>query len=100
MDERLGLKDGDFATILQHISKFSAINKAVIFGSRAKGTYKPGSDVDLAVWVSDNLSILELSGELNDETLLPYNFDIVDYATIDNTDLCDHINRVGLVIFP
>jgi len=49
-DNRFGFKPGDLETIVQTLSKFPEIKKAVIFGSRAKGTYQAGSDVDIAVW--------------------------------------------------
>lgn len=45
-----GLRETDLEYIRTALSRFVEIEKAAIFGSRAKGTYKPGSDEDLAVW--------------------------------------------------
>jgi predicted nucleotidyltransferase len=98
-DIKLGLKPGDLETIVQTLSKFPEIKKAVIFGSRAKGDFQAGSDVDIAVWAIGNEPIGQLSGVLNDETLLPYKFDIINYDTINNQELKDHINRTGVEIY-
>ena len=69
-------------------------------GSRAKGTYRPGSDIDLTLKGAGlNLKILNrISNEL-DELLLPYSFDVSIYSQIENRDLIDHIQRVGVVIY-
>lgn len=99
MNNKLGFKQDDLSIIVQIISKFPEIKRAVIFGSRAKGNYKAGSDTDIAVWAIDNDSILRLSGILNDETLLPYKFDLLNYNTTNNTDLKEHIDRVGIEIY-
>lgn len=48
-----GLRDEDLDNIIATIQQFSEIEKAAIFGSRAKGNYKPGSDVDIAIWGND-----------------------------------------------
>ena|SRR5258707_14105300 len=98
-DSKLGLKPGDLETIVQTLSRFPEIKKAIIFGSRAKGNYQAGSDVDIAVWATSHESIGQLSGILNDETLLPYKFDIINYDTINNRELKDHINRTGVEIY-
>jgi predicted nucleotidyltransferase len=94
-----GFKSGDLETIVQVLSKFPEVKKAVIFGSRAKGNYQQGSDTDMAIWAINNDKVLELSGTLNDETLLPYKFDVLNYDKIDNEELKEHINRVGIEIY-
>ena len=48
-----GLRDKDLDNIIKTMQQFSEIKKAAIFGSRAKGNYKPGSDVDIAIWGND-----------------------------------------------
>lgn len=79
-----------------------AIHRAVIFGSRAMGNYKPGSDVDLAIFctANDEETALQLSVVLNQELPLPYRFDVVPYNTIDNPGLREHIDRYGIQIYP
>jgi len=100
MTDQLGLKSDDLFVITQTIAAIPGITKAVVFGSRAKGNYKNGSDIDLAVWATDNDKVLQLSGMLNDETLLPYKFDVLNYETIHSIELKEHIDRVGVDIYP
>jgi len=95
----LGFKNGDLETIVQTISKFPEIKRAVIFGSRAKGSYRAGSDVDIAVWAINNDVTGQLSGILNDEILLPYKFDVLNYDKIDNEELKEQIKQAGIEIY-
>jgi len=99
-DNDFGFKLGDLNAIVGAISKFPDITKAVIFGSRAKGTYKPGSDVDIVVWSASDESTRQLSGILNDETLLPYKFDVVNYDQTDNQNLRAQIMATAVNIYP
>jgi predicted nucleotidyltransferase len=96
-----GLKEFDLEYIIKKISEFSEIEKAVIFGSRAKGNYKPGSDIDIAIMGEKiNFDVLsKLHSILEDEGPLPYLFDIVDYTHLEHEDLKSHIDRVGKVIY-
>jgi len=94
-----GFKHGDLETIIQTISKFPEIKRAVIFGSRAKGNYQAGSDADIAIWTINDGIVWQLSGILNDETLLPYKFDILNYDKIENPELKEQINQTGLEIY-
>ena len=98
-NKRFGFKNGDLETILQILSKFPGIKRAVIFGSRARGNYQSGSDADIAVWIVDDDSISQLSGILNDEILLPYKFDVLNYDKIDNTELKKQIDQTGIEIY-
>lgn len=76
------------------------IEEVMIFGSRAKGTFSEGSDIDLAVkGKSITLgTILDLRSRIDMLELL-YTFDIHDYYHITNKDLLAHINRVGKVLW-
>lgn len=76
------------------------IEKALLFGSRAMGTAKPGSDVDIAIMGSkaslqDSLRVASLL----EETTLPYTFDIIAYNTITHPDVLLHIQQYGKIIF-
>ena len=96
-----GLRDSDIVHITDAISQFDEISEVLLFGSRAKGNYKIGSDVDLAI-EGDRVTptmVLELSDCLNEEKPLPYFFDVIQYETIDELRLVEHIDRVGIVIF-
>jgi predicted nucleotidyltransferase len=96
-----GLSKEDIETINMVISKRREVEQALIFGSRAKGNYKNGSDVDI-VLKGKNITrdtILSISGELNDETIMPFQFDILNFSTIKNEELIEHIKRVGELIY-
>jgi predicted nucleotidyltransferase len=97
-----GLSENDLAAMTDVLSQFSSVYQALIFGSRAKGNYKPGSDVDLVV-KGDSLSfddITRIGYLLNEETMMPYRFDVLHYETITAPELVDHIDRVGVPIYP
>ena len=87
--------------IEQVITSFQEIEKAIIFGSRAKGNYKPGSDVDIALMgnavTSDTAG--KLADQLNEETPLPFYFDVLDFRSIENVKLKEHIERAGQLLF-
>jgi uncharacterized protein len=71
-----------------------------VFGSRAKGTHTPRSDVDLAVWGDvDALRAETISAEL-DELPLPYRFDVKPFDSIQLPDFREHVERVGILIYP
>ena len=80
--------------------RYQQISEVVLYGSRAKGNYRSGSDIDLSMKGNQlNLKILnKISNEL-DDLLLPYMIDLSIYSQIENQDLLDHINRVGQVIY-
>jgi predicted nucleotidyltransferase len=96
-----GLTDSDLEIIRTLLKKYPSVKEAIIFGSRAKGTNRPGSDVDIALKGEEPLTevILQISTYLNQESLLPYQFDIVDYTASDNEELIHHIDRVGKSIY-
>ena len=96
-----GLRDDDIDYIRRSLALFPSVETAVIFGSRAKGTHAPGSDVDIAVVGPDvNLDdVSRLHSRLEDESPMPYFFDVVDYYRIDNPPLKEHIDRVGVVFY-
>ncbi len=91
-----GLSDADHAAICRVFEKHSCIEKVVIYGSRALGRNRVGSDLDLAFF-GDNLTVQDLSKiECDlDDLLLPYTFDIVVFEKIENVDLVAHIERAG-----
>ena len=96
-----GLSDQDMEDISQVFQSLPEVNRVWLFGSRAKGTNKPGSDVDLALEgpLLTFDTVREARFQLNEETNLPYRFDILDQSTITSSELLDHIQRVGLVVY-
>ena len=95
-----GLTDGTVAQIHEAMARFPEVEKALLYGSRAKGNFKPGSDIDLTlVGTALTSKILgQIRGELEDG-LLPYTFDVSILAQITQADLIDHIRRVGVVFY-
>lgn len=96
-----GLLDRDLNYILKAVSKFTEIEEVILFGSRAMGNYKKGSDVDLAI-VGENIDrkiLRRISDDLNEEYPLPYFFDVVVYKDISNEELKKHIDSVGKSIY-
>lgn len=101
MKNKFGLFDKDLETIISVLRQQPKVNQAYIFGSRAKGNYKNGSDIDLAL-KGDDLdfnTISQISYILNEETLLPYKFDVLNYHSIQESALIDHIDRVGIELY-
>ncbi len=96
-----GLKDSDLEEIKKIISDFKEVEVAYMFGSRAKGNYRHGSDVDIALKGKDlTFSIVSsIAGILNEDTLMPYKFDVLNYYSISNKELVEHIDRVGVVFW-
>lgn len=94
-----GLRDNDIAQIKEILSACSGIQEALIFGSRAMGTQKNGSDVDIALKGDITFSMIsDIKNKLED-TNLPYFFDVVGYELIKEPKLVEHIDRVGKVVF-
>lgn len=95
-----GLKDTDIHLINSVFENYSCITKVMIYGSRAKGNYKNGSDIDLTLIGEDiNLTtLLKIENEL-DDLLLPYQIDLSIYNKIENLDLISHIKRMGIVFY-
>lgn len=96
-----GLRQHDLDEIVRVLQRFSVIEEAIIFGSRAKGNFKTGSDVDIAVKGKGitHAVVASLSFSLNEESAMPYYFDIVHFDEISEKELREHINRVGLCFY-
>ncbi len=97
---KYGLRQVDTNRIITVLSKNKKINRVILFGSRAKGNYRNGSDVDLCL-KGENLElndVLDLSIEI-DDLLLPYKFDLVIYERIKENALKEHIKRVGVTLY-
>ena len=91
-----GLTDRDTQTIFEILQKYSKVENVLLFGSRAKGIFHKGSDLDLAINDKD-ISFKTLCKIKSDfeESSLPYRVDIVDINAITNNELLKHIQRVG-----
>lgn len=97
---RFGLKEGIVMDIKNILTAFPQVETVIIYGSRAKENYRPGSDIDLTFKGNNlNLGILNKISLQIDDLLLPYTFDLSVFDHIDNDDLLDHIERVGKVFY-
>jgi uncharacterized protein len=76
------------------------VERAVLFGSRAKGTHKPGSDIDLALeGTALDWRIAGRIYEALDDLLLPYSFSLIVHDQATDPEVAAHIARVGIPIF-
>lgn len=96
-----GLLYRDMDYIEKALTKFKEIDKAVVFGSRAIGNYKPGSDVDIAIFgkAVTEKTLYDLNDLLNEQYPLPYYFDLLYYEKINNEKLKKHIETVGKELY-
>lgn len=95
-----GISDKSYAILLKCISEFTDIEATIIFGSRAMGNYKSGSDVDIAIKGKNTTptTAIELSTKLNEQLPLPYCFDVVHYDSIDIPAFKQHIDEHGITL--
>lgn len=95
-----GLTSETVDRIRSVFARFPELEKAILYGSRAKGNYKRGSDIDLTL-IGDQVNdcILSRINDQLDDLLLPYKIDISIFASISHGDLIDHIQRVGVVFY-
>ncbi len=95
-----GLKEKAIDQIKKVFKSYPEVEEAILYGSRAKGNYSNGSDIDLVLKGSklDQTILRKIRRQL-DDLLLPYTIDIALYDSIDNPDLIDHIKRVGITLY-
>ena len=91
-----GLSAATVEKICGVLARHPQVEKAILYGSRAKGNYKNGSDIDLTLAGSGlgYRDLLKITGEL-DDLLLPYTIDLSILHRIDHEGLREHIQRVG-----
>lgn len=100
MTGNFGLSSQTTSLLHSAFSKFPAIEKVKIFGSRAMGNFRPGSDIDLAVFakaLSYN-DLLDIKMAIDDLELL-YKIDLIDYNNIDHQELKEHIDQAGKIFY-
>jgi predicted nucleotidyltransferase len=96
-----GLQQADLLQIEAIFNRYAELEKVIIFGSRALGNYKAGSDADLALFGSllTEKIVSSIHFELNENSLMPYFFDVINYHSIRTESLKDHINQQGKLIY-
>lgn len=98
---KCGLSDDQFSEVIAFIERYPEVERAILFGSRAMDIYKEASDVDIAILgdrVTDDLAA-KIKFDFEEDTYLPFYFDIIAYPTITNEALKGHIDHKGVVIF-
>jgi len=95
-----GLSSAEMEQLESIFKMESAVSEVILYGSRAKGTHRAGSDIDLTLKGAALTTrwLMEISVKI-DDLLLPYEVDLSIFEHIDNPDLVDHIKRVGKVVF-
>lgn len=98
---QFSLKPDTISRINGVLAAHPEVEQAVLYGSRAKGTYRAGSDIDLCL-KGETITLTQLLGIENelDDLLLPYKIDLALHHALDNPELIDHIRRVGVVFYP
>jgi predicted nucleotidyltransferase len=99
-EENFGLPASTLAIVREILAAEPRVEKAILFGSRAKGIQRPGSDIDLAL-VGEELDV-DVLGRLSrqfEESSIPYQVDLCLLDTLDHPGLRDHIARVGKVLY-
>ena len=97
---KFGLSDTVINELQEIFRRHANIEKVLIFGSRSKGNYREGSDIDLAALGKglDYNQLLQILTEIDDLELL-YSVDLLDYYKTVNTPIGDYIDRVGQVFY-
>jgi predicted nucleotidyltransferase len=95
-----GLSDVVVDKLQRAFSRHENIDSVIMYGSRALGTFRTGSDIDLTL-IGNHLKLddlLKIEAEL-DDLMTPYSFDLSVFNQIDNLKLIEHIERVGVVFY-
>ena len=95
-----GLKEEEEQLLKSIFSKYDSLNKVIVYGSRAKGTFNERSDIDLVITESniERPLIGQIISEINNSNF-PYLVDLQDFSSLKNQQLIEHINRVGKVFY-
>jgi predicted nucleotidyltransferase len=98
---KYGLPPSAVQKICAVFSRYPQVKKAILYGSRAKGNYQNGSDIDLTLRGGADLTLNVVYKILDDldELLLPYTIDLSIFDDIGDPDVIGHIQRVGIAFY-
>ncbi|BCJ85668.1 nucleotidyltransferase family protein [Effusibacillus dendaii] len=98
---QFGISDKSFQLLLDTFIHYTQVEEVILFGSRAKGNYKKGSDIDLAIKGKECSASLALTLQsyINEELPIPYTVDVIDYNSLNHKELKEHIDRVGIKFY-
>jgi predicted nucleotidyltransferase len=97
--EHFGITDKSYQLIVNTLRSFPEVEKSYIFGSRAKGNARRGSDIDLALFGSkvDYKIVSKISSILNEDLPIPYKVDVLGYHLLKNEELKTEVDKHGLL---
>ena len=97
---RFGLSPQTLDKLNSVFVQHHTIDSVLIYGSRAKGNYRAGSDIDLTIKGGEISfpKLMRIEDQV-DDLMLPYTIDLSQYSQLKNTDLVEHIDRVGVTIY-
>ena len=96
---KFGLPERTIKELLEYFKSKPEVKKVVVYGSRAKGNFRNGSDIDFAVW-ADGKSAYELRIEAElDDLETPYMFDVTDYKNLTHEGMKNSIDRDGMLFY-
>ena len=97
---KFGLTERDMKTIVSILSSHPVVSDVHLFGSRAKGNYRLGSDVDLAIMNKGvpGKTLLKICNDF-EESNLPYRIDLIDHTQLNKKEFIHHIDRVGIPFY-
>lgn len=98
MNNNFGLPDRTIKELLTYFKTKPEIELVKIYGSRAKGTYHNGSDIDFAIQCSDDEYFYRISSELEDLPT-PYKFDVINYKTLTHEGMKNSIDKDGIIFY-
>lgn len=97
---KFGLEEHIVDSLISVFEEHSKVDKAIVFGSRAKGNYRPDSDIDIAIkgqeLTTDDIILMAVAFEAEGIT---YKIDLIDYNKIKEPDLKAHVDRVGIEFY-
>ncbi len=98
---KYGLPQSTVQKICAVLGGYPQVDKAILYGSRAKGNYRSGSDIDLTLHGGVDLTLNVIVRILNDldDLLLPYTIDLSIFDDISDPDVVEHIERVGVTFY-
>lgn len=99
MDNNFGLPQRTVDELIEYFKSKPEIDKVIIYGSRAKGNYRNGSDIDFAICSDDEKYFFRIAGEL-DELPTPYKFDVINYKNLSDADnIKKSIDEYGKIFY-
>lgn len=98
---KYGLQDSAIQKICTVLAHYPQVEQAILYGSRAKGNFKNGSDIDLTLYGGADLTldvVYKIIDEF-DDLILPYSIDLSIFREISDPDVIEHIQRVGVAFY-